>query len=133
LNASKKRSGLDLWAENLLDEDIFSTVPKEERLPLLAANIKEVAKEKRKLLITGMRSQNELEMLAEDLQQHLGGEYQLAVAANLLINAHAIQQLKDIEGVIMVEGTKTANIERVIKAKQYLDEAKSALLGVVWA
>ena len=133
LNASKNRSGLDLWAENLLDEDIFSTVPKEERLPLLAANIKEVAKEKRRLLITGMRSQNELERFAEELRQHLGSEYQLAVAANLLINAHAIQQLKDVEGVIMVEGTKTANIERVIRAKQYLDEAKSALLGVVWA
>ena len=133
LNAPQKRSGLDLWAANLLGEDIFSTVSKEDRLPLLAANIKEAAKDKRRLLITGMRSQNELERLAEELRQHLGSEYQLAVAANLLTNAHAIQQLKDIEGVIMVEGTKTANIERVIRAKQYLDEAKSTLLGVVWA
>lgn len=133
LNASKKRSGLDLWAANLLGEDIFSTVAKEDRLPLLAANIKEAAKDKRRLLITGMCSQSELETLAKDLQQYLGNEYRLIAAANLLTNAHAIQQLKDVEGIIMVEGTKTANIERVIKAKQYLDEAKSTLLGVVWA
>lgn len=131
--SNKRRSGLDLWAARLLGEDIFGMVAAEDRLPLLAVNIKGAAEDKRKLLITGMRSQNELEKLAKELQQHLGSDYQITAATNLLINAQAIQELKDVEGVVMVEGAKTANMERVIQAKQYLDEVKRTLIGVVWA
>lgn len=133
LNIFKRKRALDTCATRLLGEDIFSTVAMADRLPLLAVNIKEAAEDKRKLLITGMRSQSELEILANDLQQYLGNEYQLIAAANLLINAEAIQQLKNMEGVVIVGGTKTAQMERMVKTKQYLDEVKGNLIGVVWA
>ena len=129
----QKKSGLDSWAERLLGEDIFSTVAAEDRLPLLAVNIKKEAGDKRNLLITGMYAQHELEKLASDLQKHLGNEYQLLAAANLLINRQAIQELKNVEGAVMVEGVKTAQVERVMRTKQYLDEAECTLVGVVWA
>lgn len=132
LKPYNRKHGLDAWAETLIGEDIFSTVATEDRLPLLVANLKEAAETKHKLLITGMRAQNELEVLTSDLQRHLGNEYQLIAAANLLINAEAIQQLKNVEGVVMVEGEKTTNTERVMKVKQYLDEVKYALVGVIW-
>ncbi len=133
LSIPQKKSGLDSWAERLLGEDIFSTVAAEDRLPLLAVNIKKEAGDKRNLLITGIHAQNELEKLRNDLQQHLGNEYQLLAAANLLVNRQAIQQLKDVEGAVMVEGAKTAQVERVMRTKQYLEEAECTLVGVVWA
>ncbi|MEN6471878.1 MAG: hypothetical protein ABFC62_10475 [Clostridiaceae bacterium] len=133
LHAYKQKKGLDAWADKLTDADIFKAVAAEDRLPLLAVNIKVAAEDKRVLLITGLRAQGELESLINDLAPYLGNEYRLVAATNLLINAQAIQKLKDIEGVVIVEGAKTANVERVIKVKQYLDEVKATLIGVVWA
>lgn len=132
LYVTKRKKGLDLWAQKLLGEDVFSTVAEDDRLPLLAVKLKEAAEKKCKLLLTGMCPQSKLEKLANELQQQLGEDYHLIAAANLMINAQAIQQLKDVEGVVMVESEKTANMERVVKVKQYLDEVKINLIGVVW-
>lgn len=132
LEVKKAKKGLEALGERLYGEDVYAGVAAEDRLALLAANLREAAGEKRKLLLTGTLPEAALSDLREELAGLLGREYTLAAGGNLLVNPEAIGKLEEAEGVALVAGPASAQAETLLRQAQRVQDAGKELLGVVW-
>lgn len=132
LEGKKGKKGLDALGERLYGEDVYAGVAPEDRIALLAANLKEAAGEKRKLLLTGTLPEAALTELREELAGVLGRDYALASGGNLLVNPEAIGKLEEAEGVALVAGPASAHTEALLRQAQRVQDAGKELLGVIW-
>ena len=102
--ASPDRKGVLSFVDRLLErmEGIGVKPSNVVVCQCIAANITNLAKDKKNLLLTGTVSANELDVLAENISPDLK-DIQLQVMDNMNSNPETIKQLTQCDGVILVE------------------------------
>lgn len=100
--SSKKRAFdfVDKWLDKLEGVDV--TTPENVRYEVIAANIRNYAKDTKNLLVTGTVDKAVLENVTGKLKELLP-ESQIAYGEDMRVTAFTLDQLSKYEGVVLVE------------------------------
>ncbi|MCI9360522.1 MAG: chain-length determining protein [Hungatella sp.] len=99
--SKKKAFGIvDRWLDRLEGVDV--TTPDNVRYEVIAANIRNYAKDAKSLLVTGTVDKTVLDVVAGKLKELLPG-VQISCGEDMRVTAYTLEQLSKHEGVILVE------------------------------
>ena len=123
--SDKKLGALDAWlAGRGVDKDAAKNGA------LLAANVENYAGEHKKLLITGLVSEERLKDMAKVLQKKLEG-YELTAGANMLEDADTLKKLPECEGVVLVEQTGVSSYADMTQEIEKIRSMGKAIVGCI--
>lgn len=110
----------------------FLLAPAPEALGMMAANIKELIADNRRLFLTGSLSQQQLDNLARQLaaQEDLQG-VELVSGISVNKSAQSIRELAQADAVVLVERLQTSRLKEVWQEKERVEQANKPVLGYV--
>ena len=126
--SDKKLGALDAWLARLEGRRVDGDTAKNGAL--LAANVKNYAGEHKKLLITGLVSEERLKDMVKVLQKQLEG-YELTAGANMLEDAETLRKLPECEGVVLVEQTGVSSYADMTQEIEKIRSMGKVIVGCV--
>lgn len=128
LSDGKKVGAIDAWL-NRLEGRACNGNPETE-YGLIAANVKNYAGDRKKLLITGSAAADVLERAAEALKAELG-EFSVIVGNNMLEDVKTVQELPECDGVILVEQCGVSKYSAVEAEIEKTNDLGKCVVGCV--
>lgn len=128
LSDGKKVDAIDAWL-NRLEGRACNGNPETE-YGLIAANVKNYAGDRKKLLITGSAAADVLERAAEALKAELG-EFSVIVGNNMLEDVKTVQVLPECDGVILVEQCGVSKYSAVEAEIEKTNDLGKCVVGCV--
>lgn len=126
--SDKKLGALDAWLARLEGRRVDKDAAKNGAL--LAANVENYAGEHKKLLITGLVSEERLKDMVKILQKTLEG-YELSAGANMLEDAETLKKLPECEGVVLVEQTGVSSYGDMTQEIEKIKSMGKAIVGCI--
>ena len=126
--SDKKLGALDAWLARLEGRRVDKDAAKNGAL--LAANVENYAGEHKKLLITGLVSEERLKDMVKILQKTLEG-YELSAGANMLEDAETLKKLPECEGVVLVEQTGVSSYVDMTQEIEKIKSMGKAIVGCI--
>lgn len=128
LSDGKKVGAIDAWL-NRLEGRACNGNP-ETGYGLIAANVKNYAGDRKKLLIAGSAAADVLERAAEALKAELG-EFSVIVGNNMLEDVKTVQVLPECDGVILVEQCGVSKYSAVEAEIEKTNDLGKCVVGCV--
>ena len=126
--SDKKLGAVDAWLARLEGRRASGNV--EKNGALLAANVENYAGGHKKLLVTGLVSEERLKDMEKLLQKNLEG-YELTAGANMLEDAETLRKLPECEGVVLVEQTGISSYADMTLEIEKIRSMGKAIVGCV--
>ena len=118
----------DLERKGLILKDLGSLSG--QGVSMAAANIRNFAGDRKKLLVTGMASEAEFRDACTSLQEYLS-EYELVDARDLLHNPASREQLPGCDAVVLVEQKGVTRYSAIREEVTFLANAEKEIVGIV--
>lgn len=102
----------------------------EQGIAMAAANIRNFAKDRKKLFLTGMASQTEFDHTCKNLQEYLS-EYEIVYARDVIHDPKAREELIVCDAAILVEQKVETHYSDLKEEVTFLYEAGKEIIGII--